>query len=156
MPYSRNRQPLPIGSLLSDGDSQLGRLCQHIDNLRNLENKLLAYLDPPLNVHCALANYTNNTIVLHTDSPTWAAKLRFRTPEMLSYMQHECKLETLKTIRIKIIPLTGQLDKTQPGKTVTRRLTISSISANFINNVAFTMSDIDLRTSLIKLGKHNN
>lgn len=151
MPDTRNCQILPVGSLFSDRNNQLGNLCQHINNLRNLENKLLAYLAPPLNTHCTLANYTTTTIVLHTDSPTWAAKLRYCIPEILSYMQHECQLETLRTIRIKVIPLNNPLDKIS-----TRRLTITSASANFINKVATMMSDNDLRTSLLKLGKHNN
>jgi len=150
MSYTRSCKTLPISSLFSARDSQLGNLCQHINYLQNLENKLLAYLNPPLNEHCILANYTNNTLILHTDSPTWAAKLRYCIPEMLSYMQHECYPNSLITIRIKVIPLSKPMDKT-----TVRRLTISGDAASFINTVAITMSDSDLRTSLLKIGKYN-
>ncbi len=151
MPDRFNNKPATFTSLLKDKNSVLGRLCQHADYLVHLEKKLCLFLDSPLNTHCSVANYVNDTLVLHSDSAAWAAKLRYNIPAILNYMKNECNLIALKTIRIKIkLPD----NSTQPGP-VRRKPVISRASALFINQTAATMPDDDLRLSLLKLAKHN-
>jgi hypothetical protein len=151
MPDRSNNNPATLTSLLKDKYSLLGRLCQHAEYLAHLDKKLCLFLGSPLNSHYSVANYVNDTLVLHSDSAAWAAKLRYNIPAILSYMQNECNLIALKTIRIKIkLP-----DNSAQHEPVKRKPAISSASALFINQAAALMPDDDLRLSLLKLVKNN-
>ena len=148
MSDKHRNKPLPFHSLLERNNSELNNLCQHSVFLVNLENKLLTFLKSPLNNHCKVANYSNETIILLSDSPAWAAKLRYCTPAILSYLQTECQLSSLKTIRIKVNPPASSKHSTQ-----VRRLILSPTSAEFISQVANNMTDEKLRYSLLKIAQ---
>jgi hypothetical protein len=145
-----DNKPASFSTLLSNQDSALGRLCRHAGYLAYLEKKLCLFLAAPLNTHCSVANFTNDTLVLHSDSAAWAAKLRYNIPAILKYMQHECQLTSLKTIRIKIrLP-----SHAEPSGSAGKKPDISAASANYLKQAAETMSDDDLRLSLLKLARH--
>lgn len=146
-----SNKPVKTSSLFKANNSELGRLCQHISFLVNLEKKLLSFLDSPLNTHCKVANYENDTIILHSDSQAWAARLRYNTPAILDYFRTKCHLNSLKTIRIKVNPPTSS-EQALP----VRKLSISPVSAKFITQVANSMADEDLRLSLLNIAKHKN
>lgn len=150
MPDHPRNKTVMFSALLKNENSMLGRLCQHADFLGVLENRLRLFLDSPLNTHCIVANYYNSTLILHADSAAWASKLRYNTPAILAFMQNECKLKSLKTIRIKVIPAS-----TQHQDNAGRRLSMSAATGNLINQVAATMPDDELRLSLLKLAKHH-
>lgn len=143
-----SRYSVPVYSYLTDSYSNLGRLIQHGDRLRELESRLTAHLEPPLNQHCQIANYANNTLTLHTDSPTWAAKLRFITPDILNFMRNNCSLSEIKTVRIRIM-----IPDTKTANTA-KHLTLSPSTADHIKEVALSVTDDGLRHSLLKLSKH--
>ena len=151
MPDKSRNKPLTFSSLFNKNSSELGKLCQHGAFLVNLERKLLSFLPPPLNTHCKVANYANDTIILHSESSAWATKLRYNTPAILDYLRKECHLDALKTIRIKVNPV-ASIKQPTPA----RRLTLSPSSAVFITQVANTIVDEDLRLSLLKIAKHKN
>ena len=145
-------KPETFNTLLKNKNSVLGRLCLHAKYLTQLEKKLCLFLESPLNTHCSVANLTNDTLVLHSDSSAWAAKLRYNIPAILNYMQTECKLSSLKTIRIKIkLP-----ENSRQSGSVRKKAVMSKTSARYINQAAAVMSDDDLRLSLLKLAKHNH
>ena len=139
-----------LRTLFTDNKNMVGDLLKHANYIQQLQSKLHEYLGPPLNTHCILANHKNDILILHADSPTWAAKLRYLTPDILSYMHQQCHITKLKTIRIKVMPTI-----ISPVKTSTRQLTLSATSAKLMNDVANTMSDQALRASLLKLAKHS-
>jgi len=145
-------KPEALNTLLKNKNSVLGKLCLHAKYLTQLEKKLCLFLESPLNTHCSVANLANDTLVLHSDSSAWASKLRYNIPAILNYMQHECNLTTLKTIRIKIkLPENSRQSGSAGNKPV-----MSKASARYINQAAATMPDDDLRLSLLKLAKHEN
>ena len=139
-----------LHAFLINKESMMGGLLKHTHHIQQLQSELHKYLGPPLNTHCILANYHDDMLILHADSPTWSAKLRYLIPDILSYMQQQCHLTKLKTIRIKVMPVSPS-----PAKTSTRQLTLSATSARLMNDVANTMSDQALRASLLKLAKHS-
>jgi len=104
MDFDHSKPAVPVRAFLKADTSIIGRLIQHIEFLKDLEHKLLAFLEPPLNKHCTIANYVNETLILHTDAPVWASRIRYKTPQILLFIIKECGLSELKTIRIKVIP----------------------------------------------------
>lgn len=140
---------IPIRSFLKADTSIIGRLMQHIEFLNDLDQKLLSFLVPPLNKHCIIANYANDTLVLHTDAPVWASRIRYNTPQILLFLQNECGLAALKTIRIKVIP--APFPNTRlPDKS----WKLEEHTANLIRQTAATITDEPLRQSLQKISDH--
>ena len=136
-------------ALLKADTSTIGRLIQHIEFLKSLEHKLLSFLDPPLTKHCTIANYANDTLILHTDTPVWASRIRYITPQILPFMQNECGLAALKTIRIKAIP--ARFPNTNSPDNSWK---LEEHTANFIKQAAAATTDEPLRQSLQKISTH--
>ena len=126
----------------------LSRVHNHIEKIRALQIKLCEQLEAPINQHITVANCRQEMLTLHTDSPAWAAKLRFRTPDILAIINNKCHMTDIQTIRIKVMPVSLT-------NTNTRSATkMSSHTANFIREVADNISDVALRSSLYNISKN--
>lgn len=143
------KQPQLLGSYLTDGKSRLSSLCRHIDFLAGLEKKLLDRLPDALQSHCKIANYSHETLILHTDSAVWAARLRYCTPDILRFMQSDCGLTALKTVRVRVKP-----PEHRPSLPIRGRIKISASTSDFVRQVANSITDKDLRKSLHNIAKH--
>ena len=143
------KTPSLVWTLLRADTSILGKLMQHIVFLKGLEQKLDAFLGSTLNKHCRIANYANNTLVLHADTPSWASKIRLNTPQILHYLQKECNLVSLKTIRIRVIPA-----PVQAAMLPDKRWKLDKHTANLISQFALSVTDEALKRSLLKISKH--
>ena len=144
----RHNKPLVFSSLINQANG-LNKLSQHAKFILNLNKCLYNILDEPLNQHCQIANFDNCILTILTDSPVWSTRLRYNTSFIINRMRTEFDLKTLKTIRIKIRPVETH------AYTKHRKLTLSSTASEFINQVAYTITDEKLRSSLLKLAKHH-
>jgi hypothetical protein len=149
MDLYHTKKAVPMRAFLKADTSIIGRLIQHIEFLKGLEQRLLPFLDPPLNKHCTIANYVNDTLILHTDAPVWASRIRYNTPQILLFMQNECDLATLKTIRIKAIP--ARFSNTRSPDNSWK---LEEHTANLIRQAAAATTDEPLRQSLQKISSH--
>lgn len=137
-----------INEILAGSTDKLSLLYAHAHKIISLQNNLRAELPASLADHVAIANYNNNSLIILTDSPAWAARLRFKIPELLTVLRNRCGLPELKTIRIKIkVPDNDQ--STPDGK-----LVLSNQSSNFLHNIAEMMPDPELQKSLLKISRH--
>jgi hypothetical protein len=149
MDLHHTKTTVPIRALLKADTSIIGRYIQHIEFLKGLEQKLHSFLVPPLNGHCIIANYANDTVVLHTDAPVWASRIRYNTPRILLFLQNECGLAALKTIRIKVMPSPFPYTRL-PDK----RWKLDEHTANLIRQAAAAITDDSLKQSLHKISGH--
>jgi len=149
MDLHHTKTTIPIRALLKADTSIIGRFIQHIEFLKGLEQKLLSFLAPPLNTHCTIANYASDTLVLHTDAPAWASRIRYNTPRILLFLQNECGLAALKTIRIKVMPSPFPYVRS-PDKS----WKLDERTASLIRQAAATITDESLRQSLQKISGH--
>jgi hypothetical protein len=62
-------------------------------------------LPPPLDTHCLHAAVNDGVLVLTTDSPTWASRLRFSTPDLLKALAG--KVCSVSCCRILVQPSCG-------------------------------------------------
>ena len=143
------KTPHKIKEIFVESSENLSFLYFHAQSIIRLQNNLKAELPTPLNKHVTIANYDSNTLIIQTDSSAWAARLRFKIPELLAILKFKCGLSEIKSIRIKIkVPDGGQsLPGRNPG--------LSDQASNFLINIANSISDPDLRQSLLKISKHN-
>ena len=134
-----------ISDFLASSD-RLSQMCNHTEKIRQLQIKLRNKLDGPLNEHVTVADYRKKTLVLLTDSATWAARLRYITPDILTNLKDD--LPGIRTIRIKIVP-------PDPVEQTSRRaVKVSPDTVYGIREVADKIPDNDLRSVLHGIAKN--
>ncbi len=136
-----------IQSLLGPGSNILADFHRRAAEIRVFQEKLKTILPPPLDDHCTLANLDNNTLTLHTDSSAWAARLRFKTPDILGCIQEAGDADPPKSIRIKVVPPVSQLVKPK------RTMNLSEKNAQLIHDTAGSIADPVLRDALLRLAQ---
>lgn len=128
-----------ISDFLASSD-RLSQICNHTEKIQELQIKLRNNLGGPLNEHVVVADYQKKTLVLHTDSAAWAARLRYLTPDILTTFKGD--LPGVRTIRIKVVP------PDPPVQTSRKAVKVSPDTAGGIREVADKIPDKALRTTL--------
>ncbi len=149
MSLTQNTQPTNPGHLLRQSSGHVSTLIHRARHLEQLTTELQNYIRPPLSQHCAVTNFNTETLVLHTDSPVWATQLRYRSPDILKYMQGQRGLETLRTVRIRVL-----LPDSGPRNRRSQRMAISPATAKLLRDVAASIPDPVLRSALLRLSRH--
>jgi hypothetical protein len=148
MANNKNKEGIAIQSYWTDNRSIFAALYQHSSDLHLFQEKLKAKLPSPLSDHFVLANIDKKTLTIHTDSPAWAARLRFMTPDILNHAREICSPYAPQTIRIKV---------TLPIPTIKKsptKMNLSAKSAQLILETANSITDPELRNALIRLSRH--
>ena len=137
-----NRHISPIHSLadIVTASGKLSRIYDHIEKLNGLQAKLSDYLDSPLNNHVLVADYQQQTLVLHADGAAWTTRLRYRTRELLALFKHD--LPELRTIHIKNRPVV------QSRQYARRPARVSPDTATAVRQAADKIADPALRAVL--------
>ena len=146
---SYNYHPTTINDFLSSRSQTLSELVEHVSRILICQSKLRSELGPPLSEHLHVANYSKDSLMLHTDSPAWASRLRFNIQNILNIVRLNCGLNELKSVRIKVVIRNTD---SEPAK---RLNCISQSTTKLIENTARSVKDQKLRTSLFNLTKHH-
>lgn len=149
MPYNKY-SPSTINDLLRSSPGSLSKIQARIARISYFQNKLRSELRAPLSEHLNVANFSDDTLVLHTDNPAWASRLRFNIRTILRIARNKCGLAGLKSVRIKVV--IPNID----SKTNKRSLLLSENTAKMIGETTASINDHKLRTSLSNLSKHRN
>jgi hypothetical protein len=111
-----------------------------------IERRFFALIENPLlPAHCRLANLRDTVLVLETDSPAWATRLRYSAPEMVHRLAAG-DFPPVSEIRIRVRPPEA------PTET-TRRATLSAESAAHLRSAAAAISDAPLAAALRRLAE---
>ncbi len=76
-----------LNSLVSDPTGDVKALLDQLEKIKSLNNTLQDKLNATLSKHCRVINLRKNTLVIATDSPVWANKMRFLQTDLLSYFR---------------------------------------------------------------------
>ena len=153
-PKTRNLKIRQFNQLVSSNE-QLNNLYTHAKNISALNEKLHSHLAPSLSSHYSVANYSAETLIVNADTSAWASKLRNYIPDILDYARHECGLSKLISVRIKVSPNQDNTSQSNlPSTGLSRKASLSRKSAEFIENVATSMTDPALRESILKISKN--
>ena len=143
-------RPVPISDLLESRSNSLSDIAVRVSRIKECQSTLRSLLGAPLSDHLYVANFSSNTLTLHTDSPAWASRLRFNIQTILNVAILNCGLKELKSVRIKVVV---QNYDTSPAR---RPLYLSEMTASLIKNTADSINDRKLQTSLFNLSKHRD
>lgn len=147
MPVVRNQGPVAIQELLKHRSVQLSELFIRAAELARMGQTLRCELPSPLRDHIMVAGFDQKTLVLQTDSPAWAARLRFETPRLLELARLKCNLPSIQTVRIQVAP------PMQIRKPRSRDVHLSRRAADVLRNSASSTDDVALRESLLRLSR---
>lgn len=89
-----------IAKILSS--SRLTHIIQKAKQLSQLNLTLQAILDPELQSHCEVANFAEDTLILHVSDGMWATRIRYSIPQLISALKNQPGLEGLKKITCKV------------------------------------------------------
>ncbi len=138
---------IAIQEFLKGNTGTFASLQKRAGHLQLIHEKIQSILPPPLGDHFTLANVNQNCLTLHTDSPAWAARLRFKTAEILNIIKPLCDTSPPKSIRIKVV--LPSVVSTKPR----RRQKMSDTNAKLILDTANSIKDPILRDALSRLSK---
>jgi len=143
-------QAIAIGKLLNNNPSgRCGKLVNHARRLAALEGALLSVLPPEWKHHCTVANVQDQTLVVSTTSPVWAARVRLIAPQLMEQLQAQCPNEALRAVHVRIRP---RVETTR--KPNARRPVLSSGSARLLLSVSKQCSDHGLGLALERLSRN--
>lgn len=121
-------------------------LLQKARYLQAVESKIHPLIPSPLNQHCRVANVRDGILILQTDSAVWATKARFATAELLPKI---LSLDLgIEQIRIGTRPSESVM------QTATRRASLSSTTAELVNDLADSITNPPLAAALRRLARH--
>jgi hypothetical protein len=108
------------------------------------------HLSGPGSLHCVNARLQHDTLIVHVDSPAWAAKLRFQLGSLLPHLRKTPSLDGLQQILVRVLP---SAENKSPGN-VPASARLSEESAELIRNLASAIRDDTLRASWLRLAKN--
>jgi len=142
-----NKKNPHIISILGQ-DTALANLVSHAKYLAGIHQIVQHQLTRSMQPHCKVANYRENILYLHVDSPSWATRLRFTVPELISQLKNTKELNELKDIQI--LPAKS----TQRDKTLSQeKLELSKETAEQLICLANYVTDPKLALALRRLAK---
>jgi hypothetical protein len=109
-------------------------------------------LPAPLNEHCRVLAIKDETLILASHSPVWAARLRFHAPLLVKQLSNHQTVK-LRTVLVRVRPP----EKTSP--TTPRRqaaLRPGKTGAAALQQAAQSISDPGLKTALLRLANRHN
>lgn len=93
-------RPKSVRHLLRDKPT-LQRLGRELKAQKALLIDLQQCLPADLANHCASAHIRDNTLVVHTDSPAWATRLRYLAPQLIKAVAGE--YPTIQSLSVRLI-----------------------------------------------------
>lgn len=140
--------PLRINKLLG---GKYSYLINRAKTLQELEALLRELLPAPLNEHCRVLAIRDETLVLATSSPVWAARLRFHAPLLVKQLSAH-QTVTLRTVCVRVRPP----EKASPPPRRRTALRPGKAGAVALQQAAQTISDPGLKTALLRLASRHN
>jgi len=139
----------PVAKILSRRDSALNSLLERAQHLQQLTQALRESLDTQLAEHVTVANLREQTVVISTDTPAWLTQLRYQAPTILHLLKTLPGLEDLQKVQFKIQPASHT-----PPTGPSRRVFLSTDSAELLKSAALSTEDDELAEALYRLSRH--
>ena len=80
----------------------LRQLTAQAERHQQLESSIAACLSPELRSHLRLGAIRDGCLVLIADSPAWATRARYFTPELLAKLPPDAEFEDVRSIRVRL------------------------------------------------------
>lgn len=141
-------KPQRLDQVLTAPTGRLGAITSHARRLAELDALVRLCLGDELAAHCRLADLRSGRLVLAADTPAWATRLRYHTPEI----RQKLAAAGLTVAECRIVvspPLTRDPEPNQrPG--------MSALGAGTLNATADNIRDPALAEALRRLARNGS
>jgi hypothetical protein len=136
-----------IQDLLQRTRHNLAPLLVQAGRLHAVEQIIYQSLHASQVLPCRVANIKNgDTLLLQTDSPVWATRLRYQTPKLLETLRNTPEWGSIQHIRIQVRPAAHP-----PRSRPSRRINLSHQNATLLRTTAESLTDPRLKSALLRL-----
>lgn len=139
--------------LLFGQNKGLSSLIDRVKKIAELDKVVRAELSKPLADYCRVANIRHSKLIIQTDSPVWASKLRFESTTLLAALRKQPRFAGLAGIDFFVEPLMPvyhsvreKFNKTEPQKP-----TLSPVNRQILLDTADKVTDIKLKEVLLAI-----
>lgn len=139
--------PLQVGSLLQKNGA-LKRLLSEANRTTRLGRRLSGKLPKEFVPHTKLAALRDGCLVLLADTPAWATRLRYATPQILQQLSLCQEFVGVKSIRVRV------LRPDIPSGQTERRNVLTGRAAAALRRQACVTKDCRLRAALERLASN--
>lgn len=136
-----------VGEALRRQQGTLGQLMARADRMVRLSQIFRAYLPPHLHDHAVLIRLDEDGWVVHTDSASWATRLRYALHSLRQALGQQLGIPLPKP-RIQVVPAALPSNPRRP------RLTLTARNAKLLEVTARNLSDPRLSAALRRLAEH--
>jgi hypothetical protein len=144
------KYPRSIAKIIEQvGISGHSSLTAQVRQLAVIERQVRACLPADLAEHCQVAGFGDGCLRLATDSPAWAARLRFQGPGLVKQLTTQ-GMAALRTVQVRIIPLV--VKPTPPS----RKPHLATENAQLLEQTAKSIDDPGLAQALRRLARHRS
>ncbi|MCC6715114.1 MAG: DUF721 domain-containing protein [Gammaproteobacteria bacterium] len=130
-------------------DGTLSPILRHAHELLRVEAIIRGLLPQNLRSRFRVANLRGRRLVLSTDSPVWATRLRCQLPDVLRRMKDAAPENSVSEIDVKVA-----LSQTQPTPKLPPHPHLSARSAKLLRDAADGCDDGALQAALLRLASH--
>ena len=140
-------QPLLVKQLLQFKVESYSSIQHELNQHKRWLQAIKCELPSFLSEHCIDCTKNGKSLILYTDSPVWATRLRFHQSIILASLQQSCNL-SIKKIHIRIfVGAKTNRAKVRPPKYPSQNI------VKLIGNTAESIHDKTLKKSLLNLTK---
>ena len=140
--------PTKLDSIVAH-NSILRQLFRKAGDHQKLSLLVKGLLEEPLRSHIQLAAIRDGKLILIADSSAWAAKLRYRVPDLHKQIAQSKDFADIQTIRVKV----ARSSQMRAPLKSRKALPISEFSAGRLERQAESIDDLALRGALLRLAK---
>ena len=150
MPKPKN-QVSKLRKILASSTGTLAETLAHAASMQRLHPLVLQALPKDLAAHCQPGNLRDKTLIIHADSPAWAAKMRFHAPQLIRHLQRQKGLSGLQRCEVRVMPASRPPTSNKPVASE-----ISAQSREQLRSVAKGFQDPRLKEAFERLADNKS
>lgn len=143
--------PYKVADQLTHPKNPLSGLVAQAKYLATINLDLYHYIGPPANRYCRIATLRGDTAILQVDSSVWLSKIRFLSPDILTFLKTHLGLRAIRKMRIRV-----GLPVNRPDEPSFERPRLSPHAAECIRSTASTMDNPPLQAALLRLAANES
>jgi len=148
----------PIRDLLTNLETPLGKLITQARTIEDLNRTFRDIIDPTLVSHCKVGTFENGILTLFAESASYATRVRYQIPSILSTLRNFSQWANLRSIQVKVQTHCPSSDLSVPTQPVQATLTLSPSAVSQLQTLVSTLKNKPgneaLITSLERLLEH--
>lgn len=137
-------------SFLQTESQELQSIFTKVKLLRELNQKVSAYLDINSVPYCQVANLVGNKLILVAANGSIATQIRFQSVDLLRKFKQDPALRNIQSIECKVRPVTTT-PTSRPSPTGQTMESITTETAHMIREMAKSIEDTQLREIMLRI-----